>query len=118
MNIEEYRNYCLSKKGVTESFPFGKKPTLLVFKVMGKMFTSTDITYFEKIRLKFKPEDVQITRESYPEVSKPEYVNPDHWNNINMHGNLDDSLIRQWIDNSYEMVKQNLTRKQRQELEE
>ena len=36
MNIEAFRDYCLSKKGVTESLPFG--PDVLVFKVMGKMF--------------------------------------------------------------------------------
>ena len=36
MNIEEIREYCLSKKGVTEGFPFDE--TTLVFKVMDKMF--------------------------------------------------------------------------------
>ncbi|MFT7072490.1 MAG: putative DNA-binding protein (MmcQ/YjbR family) [Patiriisocius sp.] len=36
MNVEEFRNYCIAKKGVTESFPFDE--STLVFKVMGKMF--------------------------------------------------------------------------------
>ena len=37
MNIEEYREYCLSIKGATESFPFGENT--LVYKIMDKMFT-------------------------------------------------------------------------------
>jgi len=43
MNIEKFRDYCLSLKAVTESFPFDE--TTLVFKVMGKMFAllNTDI---------------------------------------------------------------------------
>ena len=36
MNVEEFRDYCIAKKGVTESFPFDE--STLVFKVMGKMF--------------------------------------------------------------------------------
>ena len=50
MNIESYRNYCISKKGATESFPFPKLPNILVFKVAGKMFTATDINTFASIR--------------------------------------------------------------------
>jgi len=42
MNIEEFRDYCLSKKGVTESIPFSKLPNVLVFKVHGKIFTGTE----------------------------------------------------------------------------
>lgn len=54
MNIEEYRTYCLSKKGVSEETPFPKLPDILVFKVLGKMFTATDITTFSSFSLKCK----------------------------------------------------------------
>ena len=53
MNIEEYRSYCLSKKGATESIPFSKLPDVLVFKVMGKMFTATDIITFDSFTINF-----------------------------------------------------------------
>jgi hypothetical protein len=36
VDIEKFRNYCLSKKQATEGFPFGKD--VLVFKVANKMF--------------------------------------------------------------------------------
>ncbi len=53
MNIEEYRNFCLSLKGVTECFPFDDKT--LVFKVMGKMFALADVDDFEGINVKCDP---------------------------------------------------------------
>ena len=41
MDIEQFRTYCLHKKGVTEEFPFDE--VTLVMKVMGKMFALTGL---------------------------------------------------------------------------
>ena len=54
MNIEEFRDYCIARKGVTEEFPFNE--TTLVFKVMGKMFALVDINLFRSTNLKCDPE--------------------------------------------------------------
>ncbi|MCB0538327.1 MAG: MmcQ/YjbR family DNA-binding protein, partial [Bacteroidetes bacterium] len=64
MNIEEFRDYCIAKKGVEETFPFDK--VTLVFKVLGKMFalTSLDDTDFS-VNLKCKPEYAEELREKY-----------------------------------------------------
>ncbi|MEP5338377.1 MAG: hypothetical protein ABJL44_10635 [Algibacter sp.] len=51
MNIEDYRTYCLSKKGMTESIPFSKLSNVLVFKTFGKMFTATDVNTFDSLVL-------------------------------------------------------------------
>ena len=59
MHIEEYRVYCLSKKGVTEEMPFPKLPNTLVFKVLGKMFTVTDINTFASFSIKCVPETIE-----------------------------------------------------------
>jgi predicted DNA-binding protein (MmcQ/YjbR family) len=61
MNIEELHQYCLSKKGVTESFPFDD--TSLVFKVMGKMFALTDLEGELSINLKCDPDKSHELRE-------------------------------------------------------
>jgi len=54
MNIEEIRNYCLSKKGVSEDFPFDEET--LVFKVQGKIFLLTNINNIEiSVNLKCEP---------------------------------------------------------------
>jgi predicted DNA-binding protein (MmcQ/YjbR family) len=66
MNIEEFRQYCLEKKGVTEEFPFGG--STLVFKVMGKMFALTSLEREFSINLKCDPELAIELREKYTAV--------------------------------------------------
>ena len=63
MNVEEFRDYCLSKKGVTESFPFDRQT--LVFKVGGKMFALSGIELFASINLKCDPERAVDLRETF-----------------------------------------------------
>ncbi len=41
MNIESLREYCISKKDVTESFPFGDDT--LVFKTQGRIFALANL---------------------------------------------------------------------------
>ena len=73
MNIEEYRIHCLSKRGVTESVPFSKLPNVLVFKVMGKMFTATDINTFDGFSVKCHPETIEELRAEYAAMNEPSY---------------------------------------------
>ena len=116
MNIEEYREYCLSKKGATESFPFGKLPHLLVFKVMGKMFSATDIETFDGITLKCAPEKTEEIRAKYSAVGTPAYMSKTHWNNVLMDDSISNELLKEWIDDSYDLVVEKLTKKQREDL--
>jgi predicted DNA-binding protein (MmcQ/YjbR family) len=73
MNIEEFRQYCLSKKGVTEEFPFG--PDTLVFKVMGKMFALTNLDGDFSMNLKCDPDMAMELREQYPAVLPGYHMN-------------------------------------------
>jgi len=114
MNIEEFRDYCLKKPGVTEEFPFG--PETLVFKVVGKMFALTNIDHFESINLKCDPEKAVELREKYPFVRPGYHMNKKHWNTIMMNDLLNDQLIFEWIDDSYELVVDGLTKKDRERL--
>ena len=114
MNIEEFRTYCLSKKGAIESFPFDE--TTLVFKVMGKIFALTDIADEFCINLKADPEQVVIMREHFDAVLPGYHMSKKHWNTIIMDRSPGDDLITQWIDDSYFLVVRNLTKKQQQEI--
>jgi predicted DNA-binding protein (MmcQ/YjbR family) len=68
MNIEEIREYCLTRPGVTEGFPFND--TALVFKVAGKMFALLDLSEEQRgISLKCNPELAIELREQHPEVT-------------------------------------------------
>jgi predicted DNA-binding protein (MmcQ/YjbR family) len=114
MNIETFREYCLSRKGVTEEFPFDQET--LVFKVLGKIFALTDVDLFESINLKCDPERVPELRERFPAVQPGYHMNKKHWNTIVMDGSIPDSLLREWIDHSYDLVVAGLPRKLREQL--
>ena len=115
MNIEGFRKHCLAKKGVTEEFPFGNET--LVFKVLGKMFTLTNIEEFTGINLKVDPEKGVELRERYPAVQPAYHMNKKHWITVGVDGSIPDKLIAQWIDESYDLVVSGLTKKQRSTLE-
>jgi predicted DNA-binding protein (MmcQ/YjbR family) len=89
-------------KGVTEEFPFGVDT--LVFKVNGKMFALTNIENFESINLKSLPEDAVQLREQYTAVQPGYHMNKKHWNTVIMDGSVSDKLVKEWIDQSYNLV--------------
>lgn len=116
MNIESLRDYCLTKKGSSESFPFDE--TTLVFKVMGKMFALTDLeSEILTVNLKCNPDDAVNLREEYPAVKPGYHMNKNHWNTVYVDGSVTDEIIFQWIDSSYNLVKKSLSKKLQQELE-
>ena len=116
MNIESFRTYCLSLKGVEEGMPFGNET--LVFKVMGKLFALTNIETFASVNLKCDPEKAVELREQYPSVIPGYHMNKKHWNTVLMDGTISDKLIKEWTKESYELVAASLTKKQKQELDE
>ena len=114
MNIEEFRFYCLSKKGVTECFPFDE--TTLVFKVMDKMFALTDVNRPLRITLKVDPEEAVEFRERYPAVNPAYHMNKIHWIMIDIDGSVDNNTLKTWIDRSYDIILSGLPKKKKLEL--
>lgn len=114
MDIEAFREYCISKPMVTEEVPFG--PDTLVFKVAGKMFALTDIENFQSINLKCDPETAIQLREQYPDVKPGYHMNKRHWNTVNSSGMVGDDLLKQWIDDSYLLVVNGLPKKVQEEI--
>lgn len=114
MNIEEYREFCLSKPGVSEGFPFDNKT--LVFKVMGKIFALTDVDEFVGINLKCDPEYALELREKYEGVIAGYHMSKKHWNTVSTSSDVSDKTLRHLINHSYELVVSKLTKKQKEEL--
>jgi len=114
MNIEELREYCLKKKGVDESFPFDE--TVLVFKVMGKIFALTSTEGEFTINLKCEPEKAIELREKYSGVKPGYHMNKKHWNTIYFDGSVSDVDTKDWVDHSYDLVVKSLTKSQQQQL--
>ena len=115
MNIEEFRDCCLSKKLVTESFPFDEKT--LVFKVANKMFALSGLEHHPAtVNLKCDPERALRLREEYSDVIAGFHMNKRLWNTINIEGNLPQKLLIELIDHSYELVVQGMPKKTQKEL--
>jgi len=108
MNIEDYRNYCLSLgSDVEEKLPFGafKYATgVLVFYVEGHMFSFFDCDNFSVITLKCQPERIEELRQQYDCIGKPYNLSPKHWVGVNVE-NAPDDLLKKLTLNSYEIVK-------------
>ena len=102
MNIETLREYCLTKKGVTESFPFGDYT--LVFKAGGKIFALVNLDGDLSINLKCDPVRAIDLRERYSSVTPGYHMNKKHWNTVLLNGSVPDREIFIWIDHSYELV--------------
>lgn len=115
MNQESFREYCLSKKSVTESFPFNE--TALVFKVAGKMFALTSLDKIEfEVNLKCDPERALALRDEFPETIIPGFhMSKKHWNTVLLDGRIKQNLFKELIDHSYDLVVQSLTKKARLE---
>ena len=115
MNIEEIREYCIAKPGVTEGFPFND--TALVFKVAGKMFALLDLSEDSRgITLKCDPELAIELREQNPEVSPAWHFNKQHWNGVDLQGSISYTQLKEWIDHSYNIVVGSLPKSKRETI--
>lgn len=115
MDVEIIREYCLSKKGVTESFPFDD--TSLVMKVMNKMFALIDLEEAKSITLKCDPERAIELRERYSGIEGAYHFNKKYWNGVYFDADVDDKLIKELVDHSYEEVIKKFTKKLRTEYD-
>lgn len=115
MNIETFREYCISKKAVTEDFPFGE--TTLVFRVKEKIFllVSLDANPLQ-FNAKCEPEKAIELREEYAAIKPGYHMNKKHWNTVIIDGSISSKLIKEMIDDSYNLIVQSLPKKLREEL--
>lgn len=114
MNVEAYRDYCLAKPGVTESFPFSE--SALVFKVMNKMFALVDIDLFDFTNLKCDPEKAIELREQFSSVQPGYHMNKKHWNSVYFEQDASDQQIFEWVNHSYDLVVASLPKKDQETL--
>lgn len=115
MHLDELRDYCLSKKGVEEAFPFGEDT--FVYKVMGKIFLLTGVEYQPvEFNVKCEPEKAIELRENFSCVKPGYHMNKKHWNTIVCNGSVSIKQLKEWIDDSYNLVVESLPNKLKNEL--
>ena len=116
MHVEDFRNYCMAKAGVTETFPFDE--STLVFKVGGKMFALTGLDRPQfSINLKCDPDRAVELRENYDCVLPGYHMSKKHWNTVEIWGDQPDAFYLELIDHSYDLVYQSLPKKIKVEIE-
>ena len=118
MNLETYYEYCLSKIGATEHFPFDEDT--LVFKVGAKMFALSSLSQWEKVQpsvnLKCDPDKAAELRAEYSAIQPGYHMSKIHWNTINVNQKVSDKIINELIDHSYELIFKSLTKKTQTEI--
>ncbi len=116
MNIEEYRDYCLSVKGATECMPLGEN--VLVFKVMDKMFTFATLQPKNGrfwADMKCAPDKAEELIEQYRDIFWGPFSDKKHWITVYLEGDVPDKLIKELINHSVEEVIKKLSKKKQEE---
>jgi predicted DNA-binding protein (MmcQ/YjbR family) len=116
MNIEELREYCISVKGASESFPFDE--STLVFKIMDKMFAYVGLDPKDgqfKVNLKCDLEKSLELRERYEGVKQGVHTSSLLWNAVYLESDVPDNLIKELIEHSVEEVIKKLPKKKQEE---
>ena len=118
MDLEIFYEYCLSKKGVTEHFPFDQDT--LVFKVGGKIFALSSLKQWElgnpSVNLKCDPGLAKEWRLQYETIQPGFHMNKNHWNTVAINTTISSLFLKQMIDLSYDLVFRSLTKKVQQEV--
>ena len=121
MDATELRDWCLAQNGAIEDFPFTAEHS--VFKVHGKMFALSALGREPlEVSVKCEPELAVELRASYPAIRPGYHLNKRHWNTITLDthagtgGSLPDKLVRDLIEDSYDLVVSALPKRVQREL--
>ncbi|MFI2566571.1 MmcQ/YjbR family DNA-binding protein [Paenarthrobacter sp. NPDC018779] len=125
MDVPSLREFCLSFPGAFEDFPFG--PETSVFKVRSavaggarheaKMFALSAMNPDDwSVSLKCEPALAEQLRSAHPEITGAWHMNKTHWNGVRLDGGLPDDMIRDMVEDSYDLVVATLSRKQQEQL--
>ncbi|MFB6551551.1 MULTISPECIES: MmcQ/YjbR family DNA-binding protein [unclassified Streptomyces] len=117
MTPGELRDFCLSFNASVEDFPFS--PEISVFKVLGKMFA---LSFLDgrplTVNLKCDPDDAIRLRADHPGLIVPGWhMSKRHWNTVTVDGGLPDRVVRELVEDSYDLVVAGLPRADRLRLD-
>ena len=115
MRPADLRRLCLAQPEAVEEFPF--TPDHSVFKVAGKMFALSALKREPlQISVKCEPDLAEQFRASYEAVNAGWHLNKRHWNTVRLDGSLPDRMVREMIEDSYDLVVSGLPAVRRREL--
>ncbi|MFM9403468.1 MmcQ/YjbR family DNA-binding protein [Myroides odoratimimus] len=114
MELDELYDYCSSRPYATSGFPFDEN--LMTFQVGGKIFAMIAMHFWEQgdrnIILKCEPQLATELREEYEDITYGYTMNKKHWNTVYLRGRFTPDQIKEWVDHSYDLVYDTLSRKE------
>ena len=117
MNVEEFRNFCLSFPDASEGMPFQgvfkNSRAIFVFYVGGKMFCLFDLDQFDRCTLKCDPNFIEDPREQKG-IDKPFNLSPKHWVSLDLKGDVSWDVIKELVAKSYKLVSEGTSNKKKQ----
>jgi len=116
MTPEQLKAACLAMPGSEETFPFGEG--ISVFKVAGKVFALSRLTAEPplSVSLRCEPDLAVQLRAAHAAINPGWHLNKRHWNTVTLDGSLPDQMVRELIEDSYDLVVERLPRRARTAL--
>jgi predicted DNA-binding protein (MmcQ/YjbR family) len=109
------RDHCLAFPGSAETFPFGSETS--VFKVGGKMFALSRLAQSPlRVSVKCEPSLAEQLREAHAAVLPGYHLNKRHWNTVIIDGSVPEQMIKDMIEDSYDLVVSQLSAARRRAL--
>lgn len=108
MNKNEVIKYCLSLPNTFEDYPFKEDNISVVMKHsknkkwFGLIMEVKEKTY---LNVKTNPEYSELLRNSYEYIIPAYHMNKEHWNTIILGDDVDECIVKELIDQSYELTK-------------
>ena len=112
MTFTEIEQYILSKHEITYDYPFDEE--VRVYRIFNKIFALIIAELPLKINLKCDPIYALELRSLYKNIEAGYHMNKKHWNTVETNGDVDDELLKELIDHSFDMVVAKLTKKQQE----
>lgn len=122
MNIEDFRTYCLSFKGVHDKMPFEKATSeydrnLLVFYVLDKWFCFVNVDAFDFCNIKCNPDQIEVLQDQYDGIKPGYHMNKKYWISVYFNIDVSDKTIKELVKQSYDIVVGSLSKKEKEELD-
>jgi predicted DNA-binding protein (MmcQ/YjbR family) len=113
------KDFLAAKRGAVAQpvlAPRGVEPVALMYKVMGKLFAILSVRGEQYVIVKCDPHLAEMLREKYAGVGHRSHLDRRYWVSVSLDADVPEDEIARLADQSYALVCESLTRKQKTEL--
>ena len=116
MKYDFIQAHCLSKKAAEEDYK--QEWDAIRYTVRGKMFAlvGNDREGQAIISVKHTPEHGELLRDKYKDIVSGYYLNKVHWSSVLLSGSVPEAVLKQMLDESYELIFNALSKKIQNEI--